>query len=97
MGRREEAQRLTEAVRAPAENLRSLTPLLYALWMNGTLCHLAGNCEDCRRFLERGTESLVANTRSYADLAVLNHQVSDFVQGAPYIVRILELALTGVT
>ena len=97
MGRRQKAQRLTEAVLAPAENLRSLTPLWDALWMNGTLCHLAGNWEDGRRFLERGTESLAANTRSFADLAVLNHQVGDFVQGAPYIDPILELAPTGVT
>ena len=97
MGRLQEAQRLTEAVLAPAEDLRSSTALLDALWLNGTLCHLAGNWEDGRRFLERDTESLVASTRSFVDLAVLNHQVGDFVQGKAYIDRLIELPPTGIT
>ena len=52
MGRRQEAQLLAAAMLAPAENLRSLVPLLDALWSNGTLYRSVGNWQDARRFLE---------------------------------------------
>ncbi|MEE9163117.1 MAG: hypothetical protein V3U35_09145, partial [Candidatus Neomarinimicrobiota bacterium] len=98
MGRRQEALRLTEAMLAPAESLRSLTPRLDALWSNGTLCRSAGNWQDARRFLE-GVAFLRSGegNRANSDLAVLNHQVGDSIQGNANISRLLENPPAGVT
>ena len=97
MGQRQEAQRLAEAVLAPAEGLRSSIPLLDVLWLNGTLCHLGGNWEDARRFLGRAAEYPGEVTLPNSDLAVLNHQVGDFVQGKASIDRVIENPPAGVT
>ncbi|MCI0782416.1 MAG: hypothetical protein J4N93_14085, partial [Chloroflexi bacterium] len=90
MGRRQEAQRLAEAMLAPAENLRSLTPLMDALWSNGTLHRSVGNWQDARSFLERGVELHPEGAQPNSDLAVLNHQVGDLVQGRENIDALLE-------
>ena len=97
MGQLQEAQRLAEAMLAPAENLRSLVPLLDALWSNGTLCRSEGNWEDARRFLERAMEFSPVGPRMNSDLAVLNHQVGDSVQGRANIATLLENPAAGVT
>ena len=98
MGRRQEAQRLTEAMLAPAESLRSLIPRLDALWANGTVHHSAGNWQDARRFLE-GVLFLRSGegNRANSDLAVLNHQVGDSIQGNANISHLLENPPAGVT
>ena len=97
MGQRLEAQRLAEAMIAPAETLRSFVPLIDALWSNGTLCRSAGDWQDARRFFERAMESPAVLTRTNSDLAVLNHQVGDLVQGSANIERVLENPPAGVT
>ena len=97
MGRRQEAQRLAEAMLAPAENLRSLTPLMDALWSNGTLHRSVGNWQDARSFLERGVELHPEGAQPNSDLAVLNHQVGDLVQGRENIDALLENPPAGVT
>ncbi|MCI0793528.1 MAG: hypothetical protein J4O03_08690, partial [Chloroflexi bacterium] len=97
MGRRQEAQRLAEAMLAPAENLRSLTPLMDALWSNGTLHRSVGNWQDARSFLERGVELHPEGAQPNSDLAVLNHQVGDLVQGRENIDALLENPPAGAT
>ncbi len=98
MGQSQEAQRLADSMLAPAESLRSLTPRLDALWSNGTLCRSAGNWQDARRFLE-GVAFLRSGegSRANSDLAVLNHQVGDSIQGNANISRLLENPPAGVT
>jgi len=96
MGQRQQAQRLAEAILAPAENLRSFTPLADALWINGTLCRSVGNWQDARRFLESDTADMSKRTTTNCDLAVLNHQVGDLVQGSANIGRVLENPAAGV-
>jgi len=97
MGRRQDALRLAEAMLAPAENLRSVTPLADALWSNGTLGRSAGDWQDARRFLERNLELRAESPRPHSDLAVLNHQLGDFVQGRENIDQLLENPPAGVT
>ena len=97
MGQRQEAQRLAEAMLAPAENLRSFTPLGDALWMNATLCRSVGNWQDARRFLERNLAFRPETPRANSDLAILNYQVGDLVQGDAHIAAVLENPPSGVT
>ena len=97
MGQRQEAQRVAAAMLEPAENLRSLTPLLDTLWSNGTLCRSVGNWQDARRFLERSVALAAVATKANSDLAVLNYQVGDMVQGRVNISRVLENPPIGVT
>ena len=80
---------------APAETLRGFGPLIDALWSNGTLFRSAGNWQDARRFFERAAESPPVPTRMNADLAVLNHQVGDLVQGSANIEVLLENPAPG--
>ena len=97
MGQRREAQRVAEAMLAPAEYLRSLTPLLDALWSSGTLCRSVGEWQEARRFLERCVALTVETAKANSDLAVLNHQVGDMVQGRVNVSRVLENPPVGVT
>ena len=97
MGQYQEAFKLAEEMLVLAEDLRSATPLMDALWLNGTLCRSVGNWQDARPFLERGLEVQSENTRALSDLAVLTHQVGDVVQGEEFVGRLMESPPPGVT
>ena len=80
----------------PAENSRSIAPLLDALWSNGTLCRSSGDWQDARRFLT--SDSLdTLDTRLTTDLAVINHQLGDLIQGEANVETLLENPPAGVT
>ena len=94
LGRREEAQGVSNAMLAPAEKVRDVTSLGEALWMSGTLSRSQGNWQDAHAFLERSLEveaRLVP--RSASDLAVLAYQMGDVVKGEDRLDLLLEFAV----
>ncbi len=95
MGEREQAQKLSQAMLAPAEVLRNRLSLRNALWINGTLCRSEGNWQDARNFLERTIP--MTSTRIHSDLAVLDYQVGDAVQGTAHVERVVENPPAGST
>jgi tetratricopeptide (TPR) repeat protein len=97
MGQLQEAQQLAEAMIVPAEHSRSFPPLRDAHWSNGTLHRAAGDWQDARRFLDHCVEALSELTRASADLAVLNLQVGNLVQGRENVDRVLANPPAGVT
>jgi len=97
MGQLQEARKLAEAMIVPAENSRSLNPQLDAIWANGTLCRSSGDWQDARRYLESDALPVYEMTRPASDLAVLNHEIGDLVEGEAMVGRLLENLPAGVT
>ena len=97
LGRLQEAQRLAESMLAPAENSRTMVPLLEALWANGTLCRSSGDWQNARRFLTSDSVNTLDVTRSNTDLAVINHQLGDLIEGGANVETLLENPPAGVT
>jgi hypothetical protein len=82
---------------APAENSRTMVPLLEALWANGTLCRSSGDWQNARRFLTSDSVNTLDVTRSNTDLAVINHQLGDLIEGGANVETLLENPPAGVT
>ena len=95
LGEREEAHRISEAMLPLAERLRDFASYRRALWMNGTLCRAEGNWQDARAFLERYLAAGGLGTQALSDLAVLDHQVGDIVQGHGHVDRLVANLPTG--
>jgi tetratricopeptide (TPR) repeat protein len=97
LGRLQEAQQLAESMIVPAKNSRSIMPLFDALWSNGTLCRSSGDWQDARRFLTSDSMDSLDITRPRTDLAVINHQLGDLVEGEANVKILLENPPAGVT
>ena len=96
-GETQDAQRLSQAALAPAEDLRNLTGLTDILWVNGTLCRLVGNWEDGMSFLQRGLGYRGEGARIHSDLAVLYHQTGELVLGRESIESVMANPPAGAT
>ena len=81
MGEMAEAQRLSESMLVTAERMRNVPSLIFALWINGTLCRSAGDWEDANAFLERAQDIGRPGPLLLSDLVVVDHQIGDLDRG----------------